>query len=335
MVLTASSAVPPEAGGAGAGAVVAGAPPPGSLSSSSSPPQPGAARAASASRTAIDLPMLASANAPRSVPEDAGAIRSGYGRPERYGSNRAALFLTDAELHDLLAGGVISPLAGGFEDDSSRDPIQPSSVDLTIGSIVVPGTAPEEFGSLENRREILSLDPGGTAVVETNETCRFPAHIGAIGFPPASVSAQGLLMTNPGHIDPGYDGGLSFTVINMGRQPFRLARGDRIVTLLLFRLGRDVASDYKKRNPDTPHGRISQDTLNMLSPDFLDVDERATRAASTVELKSRRIGIGIPIVAAIIALGGTYLQTQRANDDEIRQLQQDVKVLDAKLQATR
>lgn len=63
-----------------------------------------------------------------------------------------------------------------------------------------------------------------------------PAKLAGIGFPPTSVSAKGVLMTNPGHVDPGFIGHLQFTLINMGKDRFTLAQADRIVTLLLFEL---------------------------------------------------------------------------------------------------
>jgi len=104
---------------------------------------------------------------------------------------------------------------------ASDSPIQPSSLDLTIGEIFVPPERVEPGCLLRSEAlEDYSLSQGQTALVYTQEVIKLAGKIGAFGFPPASVSSRGLLMTNPGHIDPGFEGKLSFTVINMARDRF-------------------------------------------------------------------------------------------------------------------
>ena len=243
------------------------------------------------------------------------------------------MFLRDEQLHALLdpPSTVIEGLKHGAIVDSKGDAIQPASVDLTIGGIYVPGTKEGKRGSAGHKRDFLSLGPGETAVVETREICNMPANIGAIGFPPASVSANGLLTTNPGHVDPGYAGTLSFTVINMGSTPYELRSGAEIVTLLLFRLDGNARAPYATRSAP-PHGGVTDDLLGRLSHDFLDVTKRTQHAAEGSERKTRVLGFAIPVVVASLALGGVYFQTSRANKDEITQLQQDVRVLQSKLE---
>src|SRR5439155_1078559 len=114
--------------------------------------------------------------------------------------------------------------------------IQPSSLDLTVGAIFRPEVTLGKKGSLSQPLDSWELRPGRTAIVQTKEELHLPDNICAVGFPPAHVSGRGILMTNPGHVDPGYVGRLSFTVINMGRDKFLLSPGLAIVTLLLFQL---------------------------------------------------------------------------------------------------
>lgn len=151
---------------------------------------------------------------------------------------RSRVFLTDAELHALLDldPRILDGLRRGEDRYAEDAQVQPASVDLTIGSVFVPGTEEGRLGSTTHPRRTLMLESGQTALVTTRETCNLPADLGAIGFPPSQVSSQGLLMTNPGHVDPGYEGPMRFTVINMARETYPLRHGDRIVTLLLFRL---------------------------------------------------------------------------------------------------
>jgi len=126
------------------------------------------------------------------------------------------------------------------------------------------------------------LEPGHTAVVTTLEELHFPGHIAGFGFPPTRISANAILMTNPGHIDPGYVGHLRFTVINMGKKPFCLRRGDTIVTCLLVQLTRQVEMDYAGQG-HTPTGfRPRRGEINQLSRDFLNFSRRSTEIADRV-----------------------------------------------------
>ncbi|MDQ3740929.1 MAG: hypothetical protein M3320_02655 [Actinomycetota bacterium] len=237
------------------------------------------------------------------------------------------MFLNDKQLTELVKRNprVFDGLDLDREPFSKGSFIQPASVDLTIGAVYVPGAAAETLGSTDKPLEKLSLAQGETAVVETRETCALPPEIGAIGFPPSSVSAQGLLMTNPGHVDPGYQGSLSFTVINMGKKPFPLAKGDRIVTLLLFRLEEAV------RRPYGPGGAIKPELLEGLSKEFLDVSEKARAAADRAEAKTRRRELWAPLIGgllvAVLTLGGTFLTVIESKDDEIKALQNEVATL--------
>jgi dCTP deaminase len=239
------------------------------------------------------------------------------------------MFLTDRQLHELLdpPSKVIDGLVRDQVTDSKADQIQPASVDLTIGGIYVPDSDEGKRGSAGHPiDDELSLDSGKTAVVETQETCHLPADIGAIGFPPTSVSAGGLLMTNPGHVDPGYQGKLSFTVINMAKEPYALKRGSDIVTLLIFRLPEKARAPYDKRNPGE-HGAVTDGRLNKLDYEFLDVSEKAKRAAKEAERTTRAWGLGVPIVVGLLTLFGVVITSSHAHDKDISNLQRDVKVL--------
>jgi dCTP deaminase len=118
--------------------------------------------------------------------------------------------LHDCELVRLVR--ATPPLVSDIKPDigSWDSRIQPASIDLSIGTIYRPleSLSDAEKGEYETGLSI-SLGQGETAVIETRETINLPATVAAIGFPPSSVSMQGLLMTNPGHVDPGYSGNSS------------------------------------------------------------------------------------------------------------------------------
>lgn len=189
--------------------------------------------------------------------------------------------------------GVVLPA----DPYSKESPVQASSIDLHIGNIYLPGEKETDLGGAQRPRTEHSLKTGETAIVTTTEVLHFPNSISGFGFPPSGVSFKGLLMTNPGHVDPGYAGVMRFTVINMGREPYCLQRGGRIVTLLLFRLNQDVHSNWLQRNPtgSIPPGHAE---ISRLSRDFVDVDNRAREIA-----KKEGIQWSVGITAAVTLIG--------------------------------
>ena len=115
--------------------------------------------------------------------------------------------LKDDELVPLIRDqGVIRGIDAPGDWYGKDSPIQPSSVDLHIGDIYVPGTEVGQSGGEGDPLADHVLEPGNTAIVVTQETFSLPPSIAGIGFPPTEVSAKGILMTNPGHVDPGFAG---------------------------------------------------------------------------------------------------------------------------------
>jgi dCTP deaminase len=170
--------------------------------------------------------------------------------------------------------------------------VQPSSIDLHIGEIFRPGVKPGKAGSADRPKSELVLKTGETAVVVTQESIHLAGDYAGYGFPPAHVSSRALLMTNPGHVDPGYSGQLQCTVINMGREDFTLRSRDLIMTLLIHKLDGPVGSDYSARHGGPTSKKITQSDLDRLSPDFVDVKKRATSIARRT-LSFATVGAGI------------------------------------------
>jgi deoxycytidine triphosphate deaminase len=192
------------------------------------------------------------------------------------------MIVTDGDLQQLIEQKD-TPLLTGFDppkDWNGKDSlVQPCSIDLHIGAVYQPGIEPGKAGSAEKPKSQLVLRTGQTAIVTTQESIHLPSDYAAFGFPPSHISSRALLMTNPGHVDPGYKGTLQFTVINMGREDYVLRSKDLIVTLLIFKLVNKVNADYAVRNPTPAAATITQANIDLLSPDFVDVKKRATRIA--------------------------------------------------------
>jgi hypothetical protein len=91
---------------------------------------------------------------------------------------------------------------------------------------------------------------------------------------------------------------MRFTVINMGKESYPLQEGAPIVTLLLFRLGSDVCSSWRQRG-GLPGGQPTEEDVNKLSADFVDVEQRASAIAQKTLW---RANILAPVVAGAVSL---------------------------------
>jgi deoxycytidine triphosphate deaminase len=195
-----------------------------------------------------------------------------------------ARLLCDTEIENLLR--ATPSLVVNFNTTAlttSKSPVKGATLDLTVGDIFVPGVKVNRLGGLEKPRGSLSLKCGQTAILRSAEKLRMPKTLAGIGFPPStSASLAGLLSTNPGHIDPDYIGHLHLTVVNMGKENFPIARGDRMMRVMLFELDQDA-----HRQVGEPPPPLTEELLGRLSHDFLDIDDRAKKAAKTEEVRLR------------------------------------------------
>jgi deoxycytidine triphosphate deaminase len=259
--------------------------------------------------------------------------------------------MIDSELRDLV-GATVPQIMDGVEKANLTTQVHGTAVEMRIGDIFRPGSEPQKPGSADCPRERYVLSEGETAVIRTIESFKLDSQHTALVLPVSSVSLQGLLMTNPGQVDPGYEGPVHVTVINMGHQPYMLRKGDRLLRALVFKLDKAVASPYCAQKPATdvsgsvasvPQVRqllrklitkldellarpsrarapISQELLDTLSPDFLSVSARGSQAAKReidAAIRANTIWqFAFPaIVAALSALGGAWITNHSLSND--------------------
>jgi dCTP deaminase len=229
---------------------------------------------------------------------------------------------TDHEIAGLLEA------TPSLLDDFSKPPdwyaekslVQPASLDLHVGKIFVPPKDEPKPGELIDTRFEYTLEPGQAIIVDTVEKLNFPSSVAAFGFPPTTISNRAILMTNPGHIDPGFKGKLSFTLINMGREPYSIKTGTIIVTLLVIKLTSPPKKDFIQRNPTFSQADPTVFELYRLGRDFLDLDQRARKAAKTIvreeNVRITWMGVVLPVLTAIVggllAFGGAWLQSRQS-----------------------
>lgn len=223
-----------------------------------------------------------------------------------------------------------------------ESPVQPASIDLHVGDIFIPGSKSTKKGSVGRPVEDIALGCGDTVVITSLEQLHLPTDLAAIGFPPAHLSFRGLLMTNPGHVDPGFVGHLRFAVMNVGKESITLRRNDPIVTMLFFQLaplpvGTPV-TDWATRHGGAPQRPLAQDQVDCLSKDYLDVSNRAetaaTKAVGKSELSVKLLGLALPVVTSLLTglIVGYFALLQPYNEvkRDLNEVRSVVGVKDAK-----
>jgi len=199
------------------------------------------------------------------------------------------VFLVDHQLRALLQSNP--PLVSGFPEswnnlslndrkwNEKSSPIQPCSIDLHVGEIYIPGAKRGRPGSTDDGRIEYLLESGHSVIVRSLEELHVPRNIGAIALPPSRLSSRGIFIANFGHVDPGYNGHMRFTIINMGRAPYTLRRGGDVITLLFFSIQACEASWSDRNREMRP---IRQEEVNVLAKDFADLNNRMRTIAKTV-----------------------------------------------------
>lgn len=219
--------------------------------------------------------------------------------------------LCDREIVELLNGDpplVESEDRSRVETMADESQVQAASLDLHVGSVYEPqsgGSRGRDQHVAQYRGEsTFVLKPGRTAVVITREILNLPPHIAGFGFPPARVAVDGILMTNPGHVDPGFRGSLRLTLINMGREELVLTQHVTIFTLLMAHISSPDA-DWATRNEsvDPANQDAPTEALERLSSDFMEIEGRIDKE---VRAAVRNAATWLSAIAAGVVLAFTF-----------------------------
>ncbi|MFQ5766406.1 MAG: dUTP diphosphatase [Acidobacteriota bacterium] len=129
----------------------------------------------------------------------------------------------------------------------------PGNEDLPL-----PAYATQQSAGADLRAAVATarwLAPGQRALIPTGFRLALPAGYEAQVRPRSGRALrEGLtLLNSPGTIDADYRGELRILVVNHGRRPLLLKRGDRIAQLIIAPVSR-VAFEEVGRLPETPRG---------------------------------------------------------------------------------
>lgn len=90
--------------------------------------------------------------------------------------------------------------------------------------------------------EDATVEPGRRVAVPTGLAVAVPPGWVGLVHPRSGLALErGLTVVNaPGTVDAGYRGELKVLLVNLGDEPVRISRGDRVAQLLMQRVGRAV-----------------------------------------------------------------------------------------------
>jgi len=138
--------------------------------------------------------------------------------------------------------------------------IQPSSYDLRVGTIFRDGQIINQ--DHEKARDQFVIQPGEIVSLLTMEEVHLPDDMVAIAFPMNKWSSEGLLVLNPGYVDPGFNGPLSVKIVNLRKTRIGISRGQAIFTVSFFRIGASTTHPYN-RNKDRLDREVAMNTKEL------------------------------------------------------------------------
>jgi len=155
-------------------------------------------------------------------------------------------------------------------NDYKQENIKGCSYDLRVGTIF---KGKNIISVLKNKNtEIVELLPSEIITILTLEEVNLPLTICGTVFSMNSNSSSGLLILNPGHIDPGFKGPLSICAINLSNEIKRLNIGEDIITIYFHQLTNETVP-YNNKFTDRNDYEIKmyKERFSKLSPSFFDL----------------------------------------------------------------
>jgi deoxycytidine triphosphate deaminase len=202
--------------------------------------------------------------------------------------------------------------------DGDAKYVEACSYDMRVGTIFREGLR------VKGPQGQVILQPGDIVSLFTMEELDLPADIAATAFALNAMSSQGILVLNPGHIDPGYKGPLTVRAINLRATPKAIDVGTRIFTVIFERLPKPTGRPYppipgdkedrelKFNSIDVEQNPQSMARLVMLGKDRPlmtgdEVDRRIREHWTTkATLVATLAGFILAGIAALFAVIGVY-----------------------------
>jgi deoxycytidine triphosphate deaminase len=256
-------------------------------------------------------------------------------------------FLTRSEIVDKITNGNMSINIGqsdllyknfAGQAYSIENPLQQCSIDFHVGEIYLPEKKPNRKGGAINPlTDSYVLPTGGTILIRTKESIKLSDKIAGICFSPSNLAMQAILLINTGHIDPGYEGKLHFTAINMGKSGFTFRTDDTICTALFFELanseqayGAEKIDKLKVAGKEENVPHVIKEYFPKLAKDFVNVEKRSKSIVNKRIVSALLIQVGLPVVVALFIIlpnliskpWESQISAEKSRIDKIEAIQQ-------------
>lgn len=210
-------------------------------------------------------------------------------------------------------------IAEGFLEEN----LKASSYDLRIGTIYRSGKIHSVEGS-ENEDRMVKLGPSEIVTMLTQERVHIPESYCGTVFAINSASSKGLLILNPGHIDPGYAGFISICAINLSSEEIWLRLGDPIFTILFHELNEATSHPYDSSKTNGNRKAMEENFFvkraSKLSPSVFDLLESSkyekslkkvidTAVKDYLSPKINWLGFGLALILSVVGVYEKFFNT--------------------------
>ncbi|SFJ07498.1 dCTP deaminase domain-containing protein [Planctomicrobium piriforme] len=138
----------------------------------------------------------------------------------------------------VLTGVEIAACLNELMKFGSGECVESCSYDMRVGTIFRGSDRISHESSHDSK--VIQILPGEFVYIYTMEELTLGYDMIATAYAMNSLSSKGLLVINPGHVDPGFRGPLTVTAWNLNNKPQAIEVGDKMITVLFNRLSENA-----------------------------------------------------------------------------------------------
>ncbi|MBW2084889.1 MAG: hypothetical protein JRI54_02540 [Deltaproteobacteria bacterium] len=180
---------------------------------------------------------------------------------------------------------------------------QPSSVELRLGGEAFL-SGEKELVILGAEKPDIKIKPGNFAILLTKEKVKIPTNLMGFISIKSKYKWSGLVNISGFHVDPGWEGHLTFSVYNAGPSEIILRKDEKIFVIFFAKLDKETEL-YKGGNQYQRH--ISSEIMNRVMGKSVSPFELEDRLKSLETNVRFQWGLLISAVVGIILLFLRYL----------------------------
>lgn len=200
-----------------------------------------------------------------------------------------------------------------------------ASYDIRVGKIIAKDS---NDNVAVKDGDFYTIPAQGMVEVISQERVKLPKDVAGYASIMTRLSRQGLLALNTGIIDPTYDGPLSAVMVNFGRAPFCLYRGEPFLRLTFHRYDPPEALEASRPIPsDSFLQERTKETTARFSRSFLDLERHFNESMRSVLWDSipklapliAGLGVAVAFITWGVTLGVSHWQGGFLSKDQVKE----------------